>query len=227
MCAHIGQNQHIYPPSINRLHFWLEAPSPLFRRLALGAAIEKNFLFFFRLSFYARLITIWVYFISLRITASIWFLDFIFPILNSYSYFIFLFFSYSRLDSCFDSVFRLSYLIISTRLKFVILYSILFFGISIVSTRYKFCSIFTRLWFSYSLLNLYSHQFRLVSALFILCFNSSTLYLFNSSACYKQTSMLMQSLFYACFGYFKAFWRVFACFRYSLSSWDKIMRQKA
>ena len=51
----------------------------------------------------------------------------------------------------------------------------------------------------------YSHQFRLVSALQILCFNSSTLYLFNSSACYKQTSMLMQSLFYACFGYFKAF----------------------
>ena len=107
----------------------------------------------------------------------------------------FLFFSYSRLDSCFDSVFRLSYLIISTRLKFVILYSILFFGISIVSTRYKFCSIFTRLWFSYSLLNLYSHQFRLVSALSILCFNSSTLYLFNSSACYKQTSMLIQVCF--------------------------------
>ena len=33
--------------------------------------------------------------------------------------------------------FRLSYLIISTRLKFVILYSILFFRLSIVSTRYK------------------------------------------------------------------------------------------
>ena len=140
---------------------------------------------------------------------------------------LFFYFFYSRLDSCFDSVFRLSYLIISTRLKFVILYSILFFGIYIVSTRYKFCSIFTRLWFSYSLLNLYSHQFRLVSALSILCFNSSTLYLFNSSACYKQTSMLMQSLFYACFGYFKAFWRVFVCFRCSLSSWVKIMRQKA
>ena len=181
MCAHIGQNQHIYPPSINRLHFWLEAPSLFCAGWRWGLLSRK----------------------------------------------IFLFFPYSRLDSCFDSVFRLSYLIISTRLKFVILYSILFFGISIVSTRYKFCSIFTRLWFSYSLLNLYSHQFRLVSALSILCFNSSTLYLFNSSACYKQTSMLMQSLFYACFGYFKAFWRVFACFRYSLSSWDKIMRQKA
>ena len=46
------------------------------------------------------------------------------------------------------------------------------------STCCKFCSIFTRLRFSYSLLNFYSHQFRLVSALSILCFNSSTLYLF-------------------------------------------------
>ena len=44
-------------------------------------------------------------------------------------------------------------------------------------------------------------------------FYALTLQLFISSACYKQTSMLMQSLFYACFGYFKAFWRVFVCFR--------------
>ena len=117
----------------------------------------------------------------------------------------FFYFFYSRLDSFFDSVFRLSYLIISTRLKFVILYSILFFGIYIVSTRYKFCSIFTCLRFSYSVMNFDSYQFRLVSALSILCFNSSALYLFDSSACYKQTFMPMQSLFYACFGYFKAF----------------------
>lgn len=41
----------------------------------------------------------------------------------------------------------------------------------------------------------YSHQFRLVSALSILCLNSSTLYLFDSSACYKQTSMLMRVCF--------------------------------
>ena len=50
-------------------------------------------------------------------------------------------------------------------------YSILF-RISVVSTRYKFCSIFTRLWFSYSLLIFYSHQFRLVSALPIIHFDS-------------------------------------------------------
>ena len=39
------------------------------------------------------------------------------------------------------------------------------------------------------------HKIRLISALSILCFNSSTLYLFDSSACYKQTSMLMQVCF--------------------------------
>ena len=106
---------------------------------------------------------------------------------------------------------------------------ILIFSFTILDSDYNFGFCVFRFYIStrfYSF-NFYSHQFRLVSALSILCFNSSTLYLFNSSACYKQTSMLMQSLFYACFGYFKAFWRVFACFRCSLSSWDKIMRQKA
>ena len=43
----------------------------------------------------------------------------------------------------------------------------------------------------FSRVNINSYLFRLVSALFILCFNSSTLYLFNSPACHKQTSMLM------------------------------------
>ena len=37
--------------------------------------------------------------------------------------------------------------------------------------------------YSFLLVMFYSHQFRLVSALSILCFNSSTLYLFDSSAC--------------------------------------------
>ena len=45
----------------------------------------------------------------------------------------------------------------------------------LVSTRYKFCSIFTCLRFSYSLLNFYSHQFRLVSALPIILFHSLSL----------------------------------------------------
>ena len=109
------------------------------------------------------------------------------------------------------------------------------FDLEFTSSRLRFStliiiwdSVFSILYFDQFLLVIFpSYLFRLVSALSILCFDSSTLYLFNSYACYKQTFMLMQSLVYACFGYFKAFWRVFVCFRCSLSSWVKIMRQKA
>ena len=53
MCAHIGQNRHIYPPSIFHLHFD-SYPLPLLRRLTVGAAIEKKFFYFsdFVLEFY-------------------------------------------------------------------------------------------------------------------------------------------------------------------------------
>ena len=47
VCAHIGQNRDIYPPSIFRLHFD-SYPLPLLRRLTVGAAIEKNFFYFFK-----------------------------------------------------------------------------------------------------------------------------------------------------------------------------------
>ena len=141
--THIAKTGYL-PAEYIRGIFSTRTPSPFCAGSSWGLLSRKIFYFFFRLSFYARLITIWVYFISLRITASIWFLDFIFPILNSYSYFNFYFFYF--LDS-------------------------------------------------FLLLKFYSHQFRLVSALSILCFNSSTLYLFNSSACYKQTSMLIQVCF--------------------------------
>lgn len=53
MCAHIGQNRDIYPPSIFRLHFRLDTPSPFLRRLTVGAAIEKNF-FWFLFFWFAR-----------------------------------------------------------------------------------------------------------------------------------------------------------------------------
>ena len=41
-------------------------------------------------------------------------------------------------------------------------------------------------------MNFDSYKFRLVSALSIIRFNSSTLYLFDFYACYKQTFMLMR-----------------------------------
>ena len=60
MCAHIGQNRHIYPPSIFRLHFD-SYPLPLLRRLTVGAAIEKNFFIFFSESI---INSFWLYFDS-------------------------------------------------------------------------------------------------------------------------------------------------------------------
>ena len=138
VCAHIGQNRHIYPPSINRLPFDSRHPPP-FAQVDGGGCYREKFFYFFS-------ILVWILVSTL--------------------------------------FFRLSYLIILTRLKFVILYSILFFGISIVSTRYKFCSILSRLQFmtsllifdsyfnfldSFLLVEFSSHQFRLVSALSILC----------------------------------------------------------
>ena len=46
VCAHIGQNRDIYPPSIFRLHFRLVHPLPLFRRFIVGAAHLQNFFIF-------------------------------------------------------------------------------------------------------------------------------------------------------------------------------------
>ena len=101
------------------------------------------------------------------------------------------------------------------------------FNISIFTRfGYAWLSSSTRLIFARYSLSVLRYIF-LVSISTCFSIVSLTLYLFNSSACHKQTSMLMQSLVYACFGYFKAFWRVFVCFRCSLSSWVKIMRQKA
>ena len=82
---------------------------------------------------------------------------------------------------------------ISTRILFFYFFWFSFglfdirFSVKLVYIR----SILSRLRFLTSLLIFDSHRFRLISALSILCFDSSTLYLFNFSACYKQTSMLI------------------------------------
>ena len=73
------------------------------------------------------------------------------------------------------------------------------FDLEFTSSRLRFStliiiwdSVFSILYFDQFLLVIFpSYLFRLVSALSILCFISSTLYLFDSSACYKQTSMLI------------------------------------
>ena len=127
MCAHIGQNRHIYPPSIFRLHFD-SYPLPLLRRFIVGAAIEKNFFDFYFSDFSPYSQNVWIenIFLFSRFSHSI-----STRILFFYFFLIFVWILVSTL------FFRLSYLIISSRLKFFFLYSILFFRLSIVSTRYK------------------------------------------------------------------------------------------
>ena len=82
---------------------------------------------------------------------------------------------------------------ISTRILFFYFFwfSFGFFDIRFSVKLVYIRSILSRLRFLTSLLIFDSHRFRLISALSILCFDSSTLYLFNFSACYKQTSMLI------------------------------------
>ena len=47
MCAHIGQNRHIYPPSIFRIHFDSWHPSPFCAGSSWGCYREKFFLILF------------------------------------------------------------------------------------------------------------------------------------------------------------------------------------
>ena len=155
MCAHIGQNRDIYPPSIFRLHFD-SYPSPFSAGWRWGLLSRKFFLFFwlrFRILFFQN------------------------PNFDSLS---FARYSSSNFSLCIISYWFSLWILI--------------FSFTIFDTNYNFgFCVFSILYFdSFLLVEFYSHQFRLVSALFILRFDSSTLYLFNSSACYKQTSMLIE-----------------------------------
>lgn len=173
MCAHTYGKIGIFTRRVYSAYIFDSYPLPLFRRLTVGAAIEKNFFYF--LFFWFVIVLVWFWLSDYRLIISIFNLH----ILTRFGY---------------------AWLSYSTRLIFAR------YSLSVL------CYIFTRINF-----DLFQHCL----------FYALTLQLFNSPACYKQTSMLMQSLFYAYFVYFKASWRVFVCFRCSLSSWDKIMRQKA
>ena len=104
-------------------------PLPLFRRLTVGGCYREKFFLIFIFQILARihrmsglriffLFSLFSHSISTRILFFYFFLIFVWILVSTL-------------------FFRLSYLIISTRLKFVILYSILFFRLSIVSTCYK------------------------------------------------------------------------------------------
>ena len=138
MCAHIGQNRHIYPPSIFHLHFDSRHP-PRFPQVHRGGCYRENFFYF--LFFWFVIVLVWFWLSDYRLIISI------------FNLLILTRFDYAWLSSL-------------TRLIFA--------RYSLSVLRY-----------------VSSHQFRLVSVLQILRFDSSTLYLFDSSAYYKQTSMLI------------------------------------
>ena len=159
------------PPSISRLHFRLVHPLPLFRRFIVGAAIEKNFFWF---------LFFWFSLVSLR--SLDW--NYFFEFYTRYSYLeiFFIFSKHCFNSSSFHSVFLISFYLFSFYTRLITILSLLR-----IVENYDF-DIISRFRISDS-------EFRLVSALSILCFDSSTLYLFNSSACYKQTFMLMRVCF--------------------------------
>ena len=137
LCAYTDSKNGIFTRRVYSAYILTRTPSPLFRRLTVGAAIEKIFFIFSD----SVIVLVWFWLSDYRLIVSIFNIS------------IFTRFGYAWLSS-------------STRLISLDI-PCLFFVI-----------------FS-------SHQFRLVSALQILRFDSSTLYLFDSSAYYKQTSMLM------------------------------------
>ena len=141
LCAHTDSKNSTFTRRVYSAYIFDSYPLPLFRRLTVGAAIEKNFLFFFVTSFLFGFV-----------------LDFI------------------------QNICRFNSLQVFSRYS----PSVSFYIHHVWISRFQ-----TLNFDSFLLVEFYLHQFRLVSALLILCFNSSTLYLFNFSACYKQTYMLI------------------------------------
>ena len=103
---------------------------------------------------------------------------FVSPIRFLLVFYFFIFSKHCFNSSSFHSVFLISFYLFSFYTRLITILSLLR-----IVENYDF-DIISRFRISDS-------EFRLVSALSILCFDSSTLYLFNSSACYKQTFMLM------------------------------------
>lgn len=151
MCAHIGQKRHIYPSSIYGVHFRLVPPSPLLRRLTVGAAIPKNFFYFYFLNFRSL-------FLPLNN-----FLFFSFLLFDFYSYFIFFIFSiplstrsdYTLILVLYSFDFDLEFT--SSRLRFstliIILDSVFFASdFRIVFTRIKLCRFYSSTLYLFCLL---------------------------------------------------------------------------
>ena len=133
VCAHIGQNRHIYPPSICGVHFD-SYPLPLLRRLTVGAAIEKKFFWFLFFWFAHNLSEVWIE-------------NIIFWILHSLFLSRIIFFIFSWLRSYSDSysiLFRIS--VVLTHHKFSLDILLVWFRYIILDYNFGFCGF--RFWIS-------------------------------------------------------------------------------
>ena len=199
--------------------FWLVPPPP-FPQVDTGGCYRENF--FLILFFSCLLFDFYSYFIFLFFSDSVivlvWFwLSNYRLIVSIFNISIFTRFGYAWLPSSTRLIFarysssNFSLCIISYWFSLWIL----IFSFTIFDSDYNFGFCVFRFWIS---TRFYSLNFT--------CFNLCRFYALTLLLVIKNIYAYL-SLFYACFGYFKAFWRVFVCFRCSLSSWDKIMCQKA
>ena len=133
MCAHIGQNRDIYPPSIFRLHFWLVPPPPFGQVDMEGCYREKFFLIFIFPIFARNLSEVWIENI----------LNFTLVILTSNNFLFF--FVTSFLSDSYSILFRIS--VVLTHYKFSLDILLVWFRYIFLDYNFGFCVfrlVFTR-----------------------------------------------------------------------------------
>ena len=161
--------------------FWLVPPPPFPQVDGGGCYREKFFfIFIFWFSLVHRMSVLKLFFWILHslFLPRIIFYFFVSPIRFLLVFYFFIFSKHCFNSSSFHSVFLISFYLFSFYTRLITILSLLR-----IVENYDF-DIISRFRISDS-------EFRLVSALQILRFDYSTLYLFDSSAYYKQTSMLI------------------------------------
>ena len=181
LCAHTDSKIGIFNRRVYSAYILTRTPPPPFAQVDGGGCYREKFFLIFIFWFARNLSDVWIEIIFLNFTLVILISNFFsFLPFDFYSYFIFFIFSDFVIVlvwfwlSNYKLIISMLNLLILTRFGYAWLYS---------STRL----IFAR--YSLSVLRyVYSHQFRLFQHCL---FYALTLQLFISSACYKQTFMLM------------------------------------
>ena len=204
LCAHTDSKNGIFTRRVYSAYILTRTPSPFSAGWRWGLLSRKIFYFFLNpLSTRSNYTLIFIFQILARIHRMsglrIFFYFLVSPILFLLVFYFFIFSDF-RLDSCFDSVFQIILFnyFDSIKIRHLILDFIFqtlhrFDSLQVITRHSPSVSFYIHhVWISrfqtlnfdsFLLVEFYLHQFRLVSALKILCF--------DSSACYKQTSMLM------------------------------------